>query len=94
MAQKNAKKRPEMTWQVADVTNMSSFEKTTFDLVIDKSTIDCLFCSENYMIKVASVLKDIQRVLKIGGHYFGISMEQPEHRLSHFKSKFLSWDCK
>ena len=77
-----------------DVTNMSSLAKNTFDLVIDKSTIDCIFCSEDYMVKVASMLKDVQRVLKVGGYFFAISIEQPEHRISHLKREFLSWDCR
>ena len=53
MAQKNADSRPEMVWLVLDITNMSKFAIDTFDIVIDKSTIDCLFCREDYTVKVA-----------------------------------------
>ena len=50
MARKNADERPEMVWHVLDVTDMSTFATDTFDIVIDKSTIDCLFCREDYVV--------------------------------------------
>ena len=83
-----------MVWLVLDVTEMSKFATDTFDIVIDKSTIDCLFCREDYVVKVAAMLNDTQRILKPGGHYFTISVGQPKNRSSHFIRKFLSWDRK
>ena len=94
MAQKNANSRPEMVWLVLDITNMSKFAIDTFDIVIDKSTIDCLFCREDYTVKVAQMLMDTQRILKTGGHYFGVSIGSPKNRASHFVKKYLSWDRK
>ena len=94
MALKNEKERPGMTWRVLDVTDMSKFATDTFDIVIDKSTIDCLFCREDYVVKVASMLMHTQRILKPRGHYFAISMGQPKNRASHFVRKFLSWERK
>ena len=59
MINKNGVERPEMTWQVLDITDMSVFETDTFDIVIDKSTIDSLFCTEDYILQVASMLKEV-----------------------------------
>ena len=59
MINKNGVERPQMTWQVLDITDMSVFETDTFDIVIDKSTIDSLFCTENYILQVASMLKEV-----------------------------------
>ena len=59
MINKNGVERPEMTWQVLDITDMSVFETYTFDIVIDKSTIDSLFCTEDYILQVASMLKEV-----------------------------------
>ena len=94
MIQKNAELRPKMVWLMLDVTEMSRFVVDTFDLVIDKSTIDCLFCREDHVVKVAKMMMDIQRILKPGGTYFLISTGQPKNRASHFVRKFLSWDRK
>ena len=94
MALKNEKQRPDMIWRVLDVTDMSKFATDTFDLVIDKSTIDCLFCREDYVIKLASMLMHTQRILKPGGHYFVVSYGKPKARLQHFEREFLSWDIR
>ena len=40
------------------------------------------------------MLKETQRILKPGGHYFVVSMGQPKNRASHFVRKFLCWDHK
>ena len=63
-----------MVWKVLDVTEMITFASNTFDLVIDKSTIDCIFCKKDYNEKVALMLKDTHRVLKPGGYYFCVSV--------------------
>ena len=41
-----SQERPEMKYQVADVTNMPEFETNSFDIMIDKSTIDALLCGD------------------------------------------------
>jgi len=48
--------------------------------VLDKSTIDALFCMENSHINLSKMLKEIQRVLKPGGTYIAISFGEPEDR--------------
>ena len=80
-----------MTWQVMDITDMSAFATDSFDIAIDKSTIDALLCGDDFLLKVALMLKETQRVLKPGGHYFAISYGKPENRRSHFIRGFLSW---
>ena len=92
MIEKNKDQRPEMAWKVMDITDMSEFATDSFDLAIDKSTIDALLCGDDYLLKVALMLKESQRVLKPGGHYFAISYGKPESRVSHFIRGFLSWD--
>ena len=77
MTERNATERPRMIFKVMDVTNMSELESNTFDLAIDKSTIDTLLTSENAFMNVMMMLKETQRVLKTGGHYFAISYGSP-----------------
>ena len=81
-----------MVFQVGDVTKMPEFEDSSFDLAIDKSTIDALLCGENSFIMVARMLKETQRVLKTDGVYFAISYGKPESRSFHLSHPFLIWD--
>ena len=74
-----------------DITDMSEMQSNSFDLAIDKSTIDALLCGDNSFLKVAQMLKETQRVLKTGGHYFAISYGKPESRSFHFVQPFLSF---
>ena len=65
-----------------DVMDLT-YDDKTFDLVIDKSTIDALLCGDYSFLNVALMTKEIQRVLKTGGIYMIISYGQPENRVFH-----------
>lgn len=74
-----------------DITDMSELESNSFDIAIDKSTIDALLCGDDAFVKVAQMLKETQRVLKTEtGVYFTISYGKPESRSFHFTQPFLS----
>ena len=75
-----------------DVTNMWQFESGMFDLIIDKSTIDAIVCGDDANLKVAQMLKESIRVLKVGGVNYTISFGKPKERGYHFHRPFLSWD--
>ena len=82
-----SKDRPEMTYEVMDVRDIK-YESNFFDLAIDKSTIDALLCGDDAFINVAKMIKEVQRVLKVGGYYMIISYGTPDDRLMHLKRKF------
>lgn len=50
-----------------------SYPNEYFDLVIDKSTIDSLMCSDCPLVNVAKMLEESYRVLRNGGYYLAIS---------------------
>ena len=58
MNDRNKEKRPNIVFQVGDVTNYPEFEDSSFDLAIDKSTIDALLCGDNSFVMVAKMLKE------------------------------------
>ena len=91
MAERNRETRPLMQWLVMDITDMSKFEPNSFDLAIDKSTIDALLCGDDSFLKVAMMLQQTQRVLKTGGQYFAISYGKPDSRSFHFTHPFLGF---
>lgn len=72
-------KRPDMQWDVMDARELA-YESQMFDLVIDKSTMDALLCGKFAQMNVAIMLKECQRVLKIGGSYLAISYGEPDTR--------------
>ena len=41
-----------------DITDMSEFEPNSFDIAIDKSTIDALLCGDDAYLKVAQMLRE------------------------------------
>ena len=92
MIERNSALRPKMTYEVMDVTDMSSLGSNTFDVAIDKSTIDALLCGDNAHLMVAKMTKEIQRILKKDtGLYIAISYGKPESREHHFEQPHLSF---
>ena len=86
MAERN-KDKEGMIYEVMDVRDLK-YEDNSFDLAVDKSTIDALLCGEDAFINVAKMIKEVQRVLKVGGYYMIISYGTPEYRMLHLSRKF------
>ena len=93
MQNRNKEIRKKLKFFVMDCRELN-INNNSIDLAIDKSTIDALLCGENSFINVAKMLKEVQRVLKIGGYYLMISYGCPENRLIHIERKFLGFDIK
>ena len=53
MKQRNNVLSPEMEFRVMDVTDMSELATDSFDIVIDKGTLDCLDYFEDPEVKTA-----------------------------------------
>lgn len=83
--------RPGMIFEVGDVMDMK-YRSDTFDLAVDKSTIDALLCGENSFLNVAKMTKEVQRVLKEGGVYMVISYGTPDTRTEHFNRAHLDFE--
>ena len=87
------KHREHMKYEVMDVRDIK-YPDGYFDAAIDKSTIDALLCGDNAYVNVAMMMKEVQRVLKPGGHYIAISYGKPESRAYHFEREHLSFQMK
>ena len=83
MALRN-KSRPEMAWQLMDCRNLK-YPNQYFDLILDKTTIDCLLCGDNGPLSVLTMLYECHRVLKDEGKYVAISFGEPSIRIEHLK---------
>ena len=86
MAERN-KDKEGMIYEVMDVRDLK-YEDNSFDLAVDKSTIDALLCGEDAFINVAKMIKEVQRVIKVGGYYMIVSYGTPEYRMLHLNRKF------
>ena len=79
-----------LEWMVMDCTKMT-FPDNSFDMVFDKGTVDCIFCSDSPIESVYNTLSEVERVLKTGGLFFLISYSKPESRVYIFKQIKLHW---
>ena len=74
-----------------DMTNMT-FDTNTFDVVIDKASMDALCVDEgdvwdpkdDVITNVHKMCTDISRTLKPNGYFLSLSFAQP-----HFRTKYL-----
>eukprot|EP00871_Galdieria_phlegrea_P003758 jgi/Galph1/4383/GphlegSOOS_G3125.1 len=83
-----------LRWVLGDIRELDKyFEPASFDVVLDKGTMESLMVDEgnpwspNYQTKqdVQRMLEGVRDVLKIGGYYFHISFLQP-----FFHAKYMS----
>jgi ubiquinone/menaquinone biosynthesis C-methylase UbiE len=87
MSVRNLEKRPAMKWVVMDIMDLK-YEDKSFDIVLDKGTMDAIMCekgdvwnvSEELAAKVDNMLSEVARVLKPGGKYIYITFGQPHFR--------------
>lgn len=47
-----------MIYEVMDICSMT-YQDNSFDVAIDKSTIDALLCGDNAFLKVAQMTKEV-----------------------------------
>ena len=47
----------------ADVRNLRGIEDKKYDLIIDKGTIDCLFCEDGFIKEVLKGMRECYRIL-------------------------------
>ena len=85
------KNRKGLHFDVMDASDMA-YKDESFDLIIDKSTIDALLCGDHCFMLVAKMLKEISRVLKTGGYYIIISYGNPETRMVHLERDHLAFE--
>lgn len=84
--------RTKMTWLVMNICELK-FDPESFDVVIDKGTMDALLCGSTSVwdppesVKKAcnAEVSNVVRVLKSGGVFIYVTFGQP-----HFRKMFLS----
>jgi ubiquinone/menaquinone biosynthesis C-methylase UbiE len=85
-----SKDKSEMTFVEMDCRDLK-FADGSFDVVVDKGTIDSILCGEGSIYNVAATLKQISRVLTPGGVLLYISHGSPNVRLQFIDKAEYGW---
>jgi len=89
MQQRNLN-RSEMRWTTMDARQMT-YENNTFDVIIDKGTLDAFSCMKGNDLAIACYLTEAFRVLRPGGVYLCNTFGTPKERAVHFERPHLDW---
>jgi len=81
--------RPGMEWLVEDALDMAGLADGTFDLVLDKSTLDALAHTQKAAV-LAKLMGESCRVLKPEGTYLQITVNQ--HNPNYLRMPHLDFD--
>lgn len=85
--------RPEMTWEVKDVRTLDGLDASSFDVAIDKGTMDAMMTSstdvwdpsEQVIKDCTAEVSQVLRVLKPNAVFIYITFGQP-----HFRRRYLT----
>ena len=75
---------------VEDIHHMS-YPDESFDVVIDKGTLDAIICGDEATCFPDKVLLEVNRVLKKDGVYICITFGMPEKLMDYFQKSPLKW---
>uniref|UniRef100_A0A914VYF0 Methyltransferase type 11 domain-containing protein n=1 Tax=Plectus sambesii TaxID=2011161 RepID=A0A914VYF0_9BILA len=92
---------PEVSWLCSDIRNMSALDDGSFDVVIEKATLDSLLVAEKSPWNMSdagrqdltSTLGEIARLLRAGGRFVSVTFAQPHFRLPHYAVDDYGWSC-
>lgn len=82
-----------LVYQHMDVKSMD-LQDGTFQLVLDKGTLDSVLCGEASTLNVQKALNEISRVLDTKGVFICISHGQPSYRLTYLQRPEFGWEVR
>jgi len=82
--------RSSMTYKHMDCRAMD-FSDQSFNIAIDKATLDSIVCGENSHANVQKYLAHVSRVLAADGVFVLVSHAQPSYRLNFLDKPEFAW---
>eukprot|EP00746_Dinoflagellata_sp_MGD_P136262 gnl/MRDRNA2_/MRDRNA2_70228_c0_seq1.p1 gnl/MRDRNA2_/MRDRNA2_70228_c0~~gnl/MRDRNA2_/MRDRNA2_70228_c0_seq1.p1 ORF type:complete len:890 (-),score=131.44 gnl/MRDRNA2_/MRDRNA2_70228_c0_seq1:97-2733(-) len=86
------KKKPGMTFDVLDATNMSSIQNHSLDVVIDKALMDTMIENKNPFLNTFLYLQEVDRVLRPGGTFLCCSVRAMKI-IEPFEFPHIEFEC-
>jgi ubiquinone/menaquinone biosynthesis C-methylase UbiE len=82
---------PKLEWQIVDVIQPTGFKDRTFDVIIDKATMDAQLCSDVASSNIYEMFHEMSRILKPRGYFIVISSGVDEIRRFFFEIETFDW---
>jgi ubiquinone/menaquinone biosynthesis C-methylase UbiE len=83
--------KPGLLFMEMDLQDMT-IPSGTFDIAVDKATVDSILCADGGARQIHALLKQIYRVLKPKGTFMMLSYAKSQLRLNFLKHKDFLWD--
>ena len=84
--------REGMRFAIQDVCCMDDIPSDSFHLVVDKGTLDSLFCGTTGVNDARLMLNEVCRVMQFGGRFVLITYATPPMRMPHLTREELEWN--
>lgn len=84
------KDKPHIHFQQMDALRMT-FAPGSFDVAIDKATLDTILCADNSVDNSLRYLQEVFKVLKNDGKYFLVTFAAPDERIPYLRRAGLNW---
>jgi len=83
---------PKMIYECVDVTKTLPYPDSSFDLIINKGTMDSILCSNGARTKTKIMMQECSRVLKNHGSMIVVSHGKSDDRLLYFENEKQWWN--
>jgi EEF1A lysine methyltransferase 4 len=99
MRARTAGSHPQISWNVADMTDLAPFADASFDVILDKAAMDAVLAErgdtwdppDDLLASTASIGRAACRVLVPGGLYLQLSFAQKHFRRAYLCQPGLPW---
>jgi ubiquinone/menaquinone biosynthesis C-methylase UbiE len=68
-----------------------TFPAGSFDVAIDKATLDTILCADNSIDNSLRYLQEVYKVLKANGKYLLVTFAPPDERIPYLRRTGLNW---
>ena len=82
---------PRMKFECVDVTKSLPYPDASFDLIVNKGSMDSILCSNGSISNTKIMMKECSRVLKSHGSMIVVSHGKAEDRLVYFENDEQWW---
>ena len=82
---------PKMEFECVDITDSLPYADASFDLIINKGTMDSILCSNGAATNIRTMMRECSRVLKDHGSMIVVSHGKADDRLVYFENDDKWW---